>query len=102
MFCVFRACLLSGPTLVSSWRWRARRPSAHTARPPPTSTGSSSTGQTAPRRLQIVSNIHHWWNVDASHKRRINTEEKAKVVAAVWGTELLQFLAVIAILHYAE
>ena len=27
------------------------------------------------------------------------TEEKAKVVAAVWGTELIQFFAVIAILH---
>ena len=25
-------------------------------------------------------------------KRRIYTEEKAKVVAAAWGTELLQFL----------
>ena len=34
------------------------------------------------------------------HRRRINTEEKAQVVAAVWGTELLiQFLAVLAILH---
>ena len=29
----------------------------------------------------------HW------RRRRIKTEEKAKVVAAVWGTELLQFLA---------
>ena len=29
----------------------------------------------------------------ASHRRRINTEEKAKVVAAVWGIELIQFLA---------
>ena len=27
------------------------------------------------------------------HRRRINTEEKAKVVAAVWGTEFIQFLA---------
>ena len=27
------------------------------------------------------------------HIRRIYTEEKAKVVAAVWRTELLQFLA---------
>ena len=31
--------------------------------------------------------------------RRINTEEKAKVVAAAWGKELIQFLAAIAILH---
>ena len=27
------------------------------------------------------------------HRRRIKTEEKAMVVAAVWGTELIQFLA---------
>ena len=33
------------------------------------------------------------------HKRRINTEEKAKVVAAAWGTELIQFLAALANLH---
>ena len=33
------------------------------------------------------------------HKRKINTEEKAKVVAAVLGTELIQFLATLAILH---
>ena len=34
-----------------------------------------------------------------SHRRRIYTEEKAKVVAVVWGTELIQFLAAPAILH---
>ena len=28
------------------------------------------------------------------HRTRINTEEKAKVLAAVWGTELIHFLAV--------
>ena len=33
------------------------------------------------------------------HKRRIKREEKAKVVAAVWGAEPIQFLAVLAILH---
>ena len=27
------------------------------------------------------------------HRRRINTKENAKVVAAVWGTEFIQFLA---------
>ena len=32
------------------------------------------------------------------HRRRIKTEEKSKVVAAVWGTELIQFLASLAIL----
>ena len=34
-----------------------------------------------------------------NHRRRIKTEEKAKVVAAVWGTELIQFLGTLAILH---
>ena len=32
-------------------------------------------------------------------RRRIYTEEKAKVVAAVWGSELIQLLAAQAILH---
>ena len=36
------------------------------------------------------------------HRRRINTEEKATVVAAVWGTECIQFLAALAILHQDE
>ena len=33
------------------------------------------------------------------HRRKINTGEKAKVVAAVLGTEFIQFLAALAILH---
>ena len=36
------------------------------------------------------------------HRRRINTEEKAKDVSAVWGTELIQFLAALDILHQAD
>ena len=36
------------------------------------------------------------------HRRRIKTEEKAKVVAAVWGHELIQFLAAIDIFHHYE
>ena len=32
------------------------------------------------------------------HRRRIKTEENAKVVAAVWGKEFIQFLAALAIL----
>ena len=35
-----------------------------------------------------------------SHRRRINTEEKAKVVAAAWGTELTPFLAALAIFFF--
>ena len=34
-----------------------------------------------------------------SHRRRINTAEKAKFVAAVWGAESIHFFAVLAILH---
>ena len=33
------------------------------------------------------------------HKRRIKTEEKARVDAAAWGTELIKFLAAIAIFY---
>ena len=33
------------------------------------------------------------------NRRRIKTEEMAKVVAAVWRTELIQFLASLAISH---
>ena len=36
------------------------------------------------------------------HRRRIHTEEKAKVVAAVWGTGFIQFIAVLAALHYDD
>ena len=34
-----------------------------------------------------------------THRRRIKTEVKAKVVAAAWGAELIQFLAALAVLH---
>ena len=37
--------------------------------------------------------------VSWGHRRKIDTEEKAKVVAASWGTELLQVLAALAFLH---
>ena len=37
-----------------------------------------------------------------AQRRRINTEDKAKVVVAVWGTELIQFLSVIATLYYCS
>ena len=33
------------------------------------------------------------------HRRRINTEEKAKVFASVWGTTFIPFLAALAVLH---
>ena len=34
------------------------------------------------------------------HRRRIKTEEKAKVVAAVCGEEFIKFLAALAVLNY--
>ena len=34
-----------------------------------------------------------------SYRRRLNTEAKAKVVAAVWGTECIQFLTASASLY---
>ena len=36
------------------------------------------------------------------HRIRIYTEEKAKLVAAVWGTEFIQCLAALVILHQEE
>ena len=38
------------------------------------------------------------WVLD-SHRKRIYTEEKAKFVAAVTGTEFIKFLAVLAVLQ---
>ena len=45
------------------------------------------------RHLPVMHIVH------ANHRRRIKTEEKAKVVAAVWGTELIQFLATLDIFY---
>ena len=36
------------------------------------------------------------------HRRRIFAEEKAKVVAAVWGTAFIEFIAALAILHQGK
>ena len=35
------------------------------------------------------------------HRRRIDTEGKAKVVAPVWGAEFVQFLAALAVLSWS-
>ena len=40
--------------------------------------------------------------IPADHRRRIKTEKKAKVVAAVWGTEFIQFLAALDIFDQDE
>ena len=46
------------------------------------------------RKLSIARNA-----VVYLHRRRIKKEEKAKVVAAVWGKELIHFLDALAIFH---
>ena len=44
-----------------------------------------------PSRFEICATTSLFWGM--RHRRRIHTEEKAKVVVASWGTELLQLLA---------
>ena len=48
--------------------------------------------------LCVLSNIE-CTKESLPHGRRIKKKDKEKVVAAVWGTDLIQFLAVLAILH---
>ena len=36
-----------------------------------------------------------------NHRIRINTEEKAKIISAVWEAEFIQFLAALAIMQCA-
>ena len=52
-----------------------------------------------PHRIRVDTIYLQVNNYRLCHTRRINTEERAKVVAADWGTELMKFLAVLAILH---
>ena len=55
-----------------------------------------------PRFFYIILSCMDCRNLDvltSGHRRRINTEEKTTVVAAVWGKEFIQFLAALAILH---
>ena len=40
----------------------------------------------------------HTWRMGGSIEKGIYTEEETKVVASAWGTELLPFLAALAIL----
>ena len=35
------------------------------------------------------------------HRRRMELEDKAKVITSLWGTELVQFLAVLAVLPWS-
>ena len=43
--------------------------------------------------------FRHIASMSLPHRRWIKTKEKAKVVAAVWGTKLIQFDVLLAILH---
>ena len=43
--------------------------------------------------------VHH---KGLDHRRKINIEEKANVVAAIRGTELIQFLAALAVFPYND
>ena len=55
-----------------------------------------------PRFFYIILSCMDCRNLDvltSGHRRRINTEEKTTVVAAVWGKEFIQFLAALAILQ---
>ena len=49
--------------------------------------------------MTVLKNQAKFIRVCPLQLRRIKTEEKAKVVTAVWGTELIQFLAALAILN---
>ena len=49
--------------------------------------------------VQYVRHFHCIFSMCDRHRRGIDTEEKAMVVAAVWGTEWIKFLAALDILH---
>ena len=48
------------------------------------------------RYCMCVGNLNH------TSRRRINTEENAKVVTAAWGTDLIPFLSALAILLHQD
>ena len=48
--------------------------------------------------LKVVCPLCRSKQLPVQHRRRIKTEEKANVVAAVWGEEFIKFLAALAVL----
>ena len=64
----------------------------------PASPSSSRRGSTASSATSHSASLPGTLST-ATHRRKIKTEEKAKVIAAVWGKEMIQFLAALAILH---
>ena len=49
-----------------------------------------------------LSASHPWKGLYRQERRRIHTEVKAKVVAAVWGSAFIQILATLAVLHWDD
>ena len=43
--------------------------------------------------MHTNSQFYRNWLVRFIHRRRMEIEEKGKIIAAAWGTELVQFLA---------
>ena len=52
--------------------------------------------------MEVVCALYIYPGIRFIYRRRIKTEEKAKHVAAVWGTALIQFLAALDILHQCD
>ena len=63
--------------------------------PTPTTTPSLRSGTLCARTQPSTRSAY----IQYTHRRRIKTEEKAKVVAAIWGTEFIQLLAALGVFH---
>ena len=55
----------------------------------------------SPLKNQTCHDLEHDATVYVWHIRRIELEDKAKVVASVWGAEFVQFLAALAVLPWS-
>ena len=60
--------------------------------------GAMATNLSRELQFKIATGLHHVAHYGAQ-RRRIYTEQKAKVVDTAWRTDLIQFLAALAILH---
>ena len=60
--------------------------------------GAVATNLSRELQFKIATGLHHVAHYGAQ-RRRIYTEQKAKVVDTAWRTDLIQFLAALAILH---
>ena len=57
---------------------------------------------TCVRELQsLVGFVGAWELVYGNHRRRMEFEDKAKVVGSIWGSEFVPFLAVLAVLPWS-